>query len=158
MSIHTWLVPQDPVQTELGWDISTRSTTRLATAATTDGVRGRGHRTRSLSLLSDAVCELIDVNIGRFLVPREPGWELHLEVWYFVCSLAGKPGKLCRGEANRGEGNRRKGCGQESKPYTTWRRPAPSPPQGSSFRRHALSWQSALKPLSRSFQAFSAKK
>jgi hypothetical protein len=87
-----------------------------------------------LSLLSNAVCELIDVNIGRFLVPREPGWELHLEVWYFVCSLAGRPGKLCRREASRG-----KGCGQEWQPYTSWSRPAPSPPRFSSFTRHALS-------------------
>jgi hypothetical protein len=36
---HTWFVPQDPVQTELGWDISTSSTTRLAAAPRTNGAR-----------------------------------------------------------------------------------------------------------------------
>ena len=75
----TWLVPQDPIEAELRWDI-TATSARLATATTT-GVETR-RRARSLNsllrLLSNTVCKLIDVHVGRFLVPDKPGWVMHL--------------------------------------------------------------------------------
>ena len=35
---HTWFVPQDPVKTELRWDITASSATRLATATRSDSM------------------------------------------------------------------------------------------------------------------------
>jgi hypothetical protein len=108
---HTWLVPQDSVKTEFRWDLAGAST-RLA-AATTKRLRCRGHRARPLMdflrLLSNTVGELIDVDIRRFLVPREPGWELHLEVYF----------EFTRMEVMQSSGTqKKKGVGKCPRPYT----------------------------------------
>lgn len=71
-----------------------------------------------LRLLSKAIGKLIDVNIGWFLVPREPRWELHRE----VSRLGLLARKLCRAVAREEEGVGK--YGQVSKPYTSWQSPA----------------------------------
>jgi hypothetical protein len=102
----TWFVPQDSVKAELRRDVTTSPTAILAAATRTDGAsrRQRSHRSRPLMNflrpLTDTVGELIDVNIGRFLVPREPGWEMHREV-SCLCLLARK---LCRAVVAKNEG------------------------------------------------------